>query len=176
MRLQSSLRRRTFSTEPCRCSIARSPAFSLASRTGAGRRRRGRRRAPTRPAPASAPASPRRSSAAPSWALVASSSARTCAGTTHWSCESKLASDLEEAFAGGHLDGDRRGEADHGGAAQPHVGAAAALLRALLAPDGQRPGGRPGGDGAPLAGGDAQRRRCCILAQFSEATSSTVNH
>ena len=86
--------------------------------------------------------------------LVASSSIGTCAGTTHWSCESKLASDLEEAFAGGHLDGDRRGEADHGGAAQPHVGAAAALLRALLAPDGQRPAG-PGED-APLAGGDAQ--------------------
>jgi len=61
---------------------------------------------------------------------------------------------LEEAFAGSHLDGDRRGEADHGGAAQPHVGAAAALLRALLAPDGQRPAG-PGED-APLAGGDAQ--------------------
>lgn len=65
---------------------------------------------------------------------------------------------LEEALAGGHLDGDRGGEADHGRAAQPCV-RPAALLRALLAPDdGQRPAADgPAGD-APLAG----RRRCCV--------------
>lgn len=44
--------------------VAGQSHFSPAShRTGGGRRRRGRRRVPTRPAPASAPASPRRSSA-----------------------------------------------------------------------------------------------------------------
>lgn len=74
---------------------------------------------------------------------------------------------LEEAFAGADLDGDRGGEADHGRAAQPHVGsAAAALLRALLlAPDGQRPAGCPApARDAALAGDDAQCR-CCISTE-----------
>lgn len=69
---------------------------------------------------------------------------------------------LKEALASGHLDGDRGGEADHGRAAQPHVrpAAAAALLRALLAPDGERPAGGPAGDAALVAGGDAQWSSC----------------
>lgn len=73
-------------------------------------------------------------------------------------CRCYVRSYLKEAFAGGHLDGDRGGEADHGRAAQPCV-RPAALLRALLAPDdGQRPAADgPAGD-APLAG----RRRCCV--------------
>ena len=77
---------------------------------------------------------------------------------------------LEEAFAGGHLDGDRGGEADHGRAAQPYVrsAATAALLRALLAPDGQRPAGGPARDAA-VAGADAQCR-CCIRHNASQNT------
>lgn len=66
--------------------------------------------------------------------------------------------DRDEAFAGGDLDDDGGGEADHGEAAQPHVGgaaaAAAAWLRRLLAPHRQRRG-RPGEEWSPLARGDA---------------------
>nr|ACN35163.1 unknown [Zea mays] len=78
---------------------------------------------------------------------------------------------LKEALAGGHLDGDRGGEADHGRAAQPCV-RPAALLRALLAPDdGQRPAADgPAGDDAPLAG----RRRCCV-SSFDDGTHSLTS-
>jgi hypothetical protein len=85
-------------------------------------------------------------------------------------CRCYVRSYLKEALAGGHLDGDRGGEADHGRAAQPCV-RPAALLRALLAPDdGQRPAADgPAGDDAPLAG----RRRCCV--SFDDGTHSQVN-
>lgn len=158
--------------DACSAQLMGSSVVSLACLlpTAAGRRRRGRRRAPTRRAPASAPEYPRPSSAR--HPQQRTDSCYVTHADTHRNSPIDLLAAvdvisygrsptpyLKEALAGGHLDGDRGGEADHGRAAQPCV-RPAALLRALLAPDdAQRPAadGGPAGD-APLAG----RRRCCV--------------